>query len=345
MYRQEYSYDGKRNTALDMLRGVAILIVVLGHAIQANISGGGTSFLWSKVIRAFQMPLMFLISGYAAGFSFPSRNPSLFIKKKAYRLFVPYLSWEIIHYMIVAAQFNDYRQFGVAEFFKEVLISDFWFLRMLFMFFFLMWIADVILHLIHKERNVSFTVITLLTLSSSLVMISRIPLLSQSGSLWYYLWFVFGYIGFWILKNDYIQMLWRNNFFRRIIVGACLLIMTTVIIIMTRITVKSWIVAILFCTGICGAVCGIENDIPAYIKHFLIEIGKNTLPVYAIHWCLLFSPFYRDGFYVEVFSKFPLVVSIILTVLIWVMISLLLIKLFRKEKISRILLLGEKDYE
>lgn len=33
--------DQTRDTTLDMLRGVAILIVVFGHAIQANLLAGG----------------------------------------------------------------------------------------------------------------------------------------------------------------------------------------------------------------------------------------------------------------------------------------------------------------
>jgi fucose 4-O-acetylase-like acetyltransferase len=62
--------------------------VVIGHAIQANLLEGETSFVWSNLIFAFQMPLLFFISGYAAGFSFPSYDSMKFIKKKAGRLFV-----------------------------------------------------------------------------------------------------------------------------------------------------------------------------------------------------------------------------------------------------------------
>lgn len=250
-----------RNNTLDLLRGLAILIVVIGHAIQVNLSEGRNCFIWSNLILAFQMPLMFFISGYATGFSFPSSNPKHFIKKKVVRLLIPYLSWEIIHYFIVAVLPNDYRQLGVVEFLKEVFISDFWFLRMLFLFFIIMWIVDIVLHLIHQDKNTRVSIIVLLVLSLSMMLISRVPLLSQSGSLWYYLWFVFGYIGFHVLKTDYIQKLWKNNLFRRLVFGVNIIAMVAVMLIMTRKSIQPKLVAIIFCLSICVIVCGIERYI------------------------------------------------------------------------------------
>lgn len=331
-----------RNNTLDLLRGLAILIVVIGHAIQVNLAEGHNCFIWSNLIVAFQMPLMFLISGYATGFSFPSCNPKQFIEKKIIRLLIPYLSWEIIHYFIVAVQKNEYRQLGVLTFLKEFFISDFWFLRMLFMFFIVMWIADVALHLIHHEKRTIDSIGILLALSLSMILISRIPLLSQSCSLWYYLWFVFGYIGFHVLKNDYIQRLWKSDLFRRLVFGICLVVMMALTLVMTRKPIQPKLVAVIFCLSICVIVCGIERYIPEFIRQFCVNIGTNTLPIYAIHWCLLFSPFFRIQFYVKLFSKCPLLISSMLTATVWMVICVLLIKLLRKTKLTRVLLLGDK---
>ena len=91
MKERKYNFDRQtgRNNTLDLLRGLAILIVVIGHAIQVNLSEGRNCFIWSNLILSFQMPLMFFISGYATGFSFPSSNPKRFIKKKVVRLLIP----------------------------------------------------------------------------------------------------------------------------------------------------------------------------------------------------------------------------------------------------------------
>ena len=214
---------------------------------------------------------------------------------------------------------------------------------MLFLFFIVIWIADVVLRLIHQEKNAMFSIIVLLVLSLSMMLISRVPLLSQSGSLWYYLWFVFGYIGFFVLKNNYIQKLWKSDLFRRVVVGLCFIMMVALMLIMTRKSIQPQIVSLMFCLSICVIVCGIEHYIPVYIRQFCVDIGKNTLPIYAIHWCLLFSPLFRIQFYVKLFSKSPLFISCMLTASMWVVICVLLIKLFRKTRLTRVLLLGENE--
>lgn len=84
--------EQSREITLNVLRGVAILIVVLGHAIQVSLLEGENSFIWSKLILNFQMPLLFCISGYSAGFSFPSNNTKTFIMKKVKRLLIPYVA-------------------------------------------------------------------------------------------------------------------------------------------------------------------------------------------------------------------------------------------------------------
>ena len=61
--------NGKLNTrdkALDGAKGVAILIVMLGHCIVLNGLDQGDPILYDA-IAAIQMPLFMLISGMAAG--------------------------------------------------------------------------------------------------------------------------------------------------------------------------------------------------------------------------------------------------------------------------------------
>ncbi|RHP72795.1 hypothetical protein DXA48_11415, partial [Ruminococcus sp. OF02-6] len=74
--------EQSRDIMLDILREIAILIVVLGHSIQASLLSDENSFVWSKMILNFQMPLLFCISGYTAGFSYPSRETTNYIVKK-----------------------------------------------------------------------------------------------------------------------------------------------------------------------------------------------------------------------------------------------------------------------
>ncbi|MBR4759335.1 MAG: acyltransferase family protein, partial [Lachnospiraceae bacterium] len=90
--------NGKLNTrdrALDGTKGVAILIVMLGHCIVLNGLDQGDPILYDA-IASIQMPLFMLISGMAAamaGLSFPK------LKKRAVAYLVPFFSWFVISYV------------------------------------------------------------------------------------------------------------------------------------------------------------------------------------------------------------------------------------------------------
>mgnify|MGYP004470967989 CR=1 FL=1 len=180
---------------LDVLRGVAILIVVVGHAIQVSLLEGESSFLWSKVILNFQMPLIFCISGYTAGCSFPNSNTRTFIIKKIKRLLVPYIAWESFHYLIVCMLPLDYRMLGVGEFIKEFFISDFWFLRILFIYYVILWGYNIIFNCCHIQAE---TIQWIFLFLGSIViwLLARGKLNSGNLSVWYYIWFLIGLLFF-----------------------------------------------------------------------------------------------------------------------------------------------------
>lgn len=83
--------DYNRSTWLDAMRGLGILLVVLGHAAT------GTN-VWvypiAVAIFAFHMPLLILVAGIAAWFSSPSGR--IRIGRRALGLLVPYVAWVIV---------------------------------------------------------------------------------------------------------------------------------------------------------------------------------------------------------------------------------------------------------
>lgn len=75
---------------IDILKGLAILLVVIGHMEYAE----GTANPGKVLIGSFHMPLFFMLSGYTAALSL-SRNPNLlnFIYRRFRSLMVPYICW------------------------------------------------------------------------------------------------------------------------------------------------------------------------------------------------------------------------------------------------------------
>lgn len=69
--------DKNRNEIIDIVKGIAILLVVYGHIIQILYIGAGKSFFEDnieKVICSFHMPLFALVSGYLFYISYKRRT-------------------------------------------------------------------------------------------------------------------------------------------------------------------------------------------------------------------------------------------------------------------------------
>ena len=328
----------QRNAGLDLIRGLAILIVIIGHSIQANLVIGQSSFIWQNIILVFQMPLLFFISGFTSGFSYPSNNPLIFIGKKIKRLLVPYLMWAVIHYCIVSYINIGYRQFGIASFFKELVISDFWFLRFLFVFFLIMWVCDLWISYLRKSKEKLWASIILLISFLFVYILSRIPYINESVSGWYYIWFVLGYIVSQftnVYKSKFDKLITKST---SIVVSGVIIVV--MIIVLSKIPVPSQISAMIFVPTIYIFAVSMERYFPRKMGEWVGALGENTLPLYSIHWCILFSPLWRLGIYTELFETWPLWVSALVTSIMWILVSFLIIGVLKKYKWSRVFLLG-----
>ena len=93
--------DKKRIVWVDIARGVAILLVCLGHR---NIP-----LLFSKWIYTFHLPLFFFLSGYTTRFE-TYQNAKDFVQRKLYGLIIPYYFLGIIWIMIEFCICTFYRR-------------------------------------------------------------------------------------------------------------------------------------------------------------------------------------------------------------------------------------------
>lgn len=100
----------QRSPYVETLRGFAILLVVMGHVIGDNISGGmrvGDDSIWRYFyfnIDKLQMPLFTLIAGWVYAIRPFSRTQNfwLFVKQKAQRVLVPMLVVATMYYAMKA---------------------------------------------------------------------------------------------------------------------------------------------------------------------------------------------------------------------------------------------------
>mgnify|MGYP000066526104 FL=1 len=99
-----------RDAFLDIAKGLAIMLVVIGHVIQGS-SENFDELLWFKVIYSFHMPLFVFLSGAVAAIAFQSdsvkdgmkasfHQAKVKISKAAVRLLLPFVAWCVINQLI-----------------------------------------------------------------------------------------------------------------------------------------------------------------------------------------------------------------------------------------------------
>jgi fucose 4-O-acetylase-like acetyltransferase len=124
----------KRLESIDRMKGIAILLVIVGHLIQFNGIDGGTKSKLFNIIYSFHMPLFFILSGYVAslGSSKILNMSSLgsFMLKKVYTLIIPLFTWELI---VNKFFFNSsFELISVNDLLNVFLHPGLWFLQILF---------------------------------------------------------------------------------------------------------------------------------------------------------------------------------------------------------------------
>lgn len=124
----------KRDSSIDSLRGLAIILVVLGHSLQYTNTDFDNNILF-RIIYSFHMPLFMFISGYVTFFG-QDKMVSGF-KKRATLLLFPYFSWAIVTFFLNAIQADQLSWHHAGIFFTNLAKSPdnngLWFLWLIFL--------------------------------------------------------------------------------------------------------------------------------------------------------------------------------------------------------------------
>lgn len=91
-----------RNQLLDVVKGVAILLVVLGHAVQqcSGMDGREVLDLWiERYLISFHMPLFMLVSGYLFCYSLQRHSEKEIVKERLKMFAWPILTMAVLHHL------------------------------------------------------------------------------------------------------------------------------------------------------------------------------------------------------------------------------------------------------
>ena len=88
----------QRNQFVDIMRGIAMLLVVLGHTMTATARHSSDSFVYN-VRWSLQMPLFILISGYVTrygGAMDKARDLGRFLRRRTLAYLLPWATWTVL---------------------------------------------------------------------------------------------------------------------------------------------------------------------------------------------------------------------------------------------------------
>ena len=324
--------SSNRDLSIDFVRGVAIIIVVIGHAAQRV----GGAYLLESIIQSFQMPLFMLISGYCLGFRFPINNVVIFLRKRIVNLVFPYISWIVLRLILLVA--CERETFKLITVFEEITCSGFWFLRILFYINVVMAIISIVydsmMQRLYENRKTIVAVCLIMCGLIGLYFASRLP---GCYNLWkHYCFFVLGLIlhqiqekyampkaiGFeMILLTIFIVSLGLMHCLKDTLVGE----------------LADIIAALSGSTGVflLSKHIAMEKSVP-----FIESIGKRTLGIYAVHWILFVSVRIANFQEKLLFLNNSYAISVVLGIL-WIVFSYCITALLEKNCVLRRLFLGK----
>ena len=145
----------ERSVAIDFIRGIAILLVIMGHSIEY---GSGWDYFYNnryfdslifKIIYSFHMPLFALVSGFLNYYSVAnSRDCRHFIISKVKTLLFPVFIWSTTEYLIriiIACAKGNTGELSFEKYLSNM-INSFWFLWALFFISIVVLCVEKLLH-------------------------------------------------------------------------------------------------------------------------------------------------------------------------------------------------------
>lgn len=200
----------KRLLYLDIMRGIAIWLVVIGHIIQYNNCVDWMHNPVFEWIYSFHMPLFFYISGYLAYKTTKIETFSDYMsysKKKVFALLVPLVVWSLIGNRYFFAKNID--SFQMIDLWNVFYLRGLWFLKYLFVISLLYgifhWIESKwnIDQKLFKDFAVSSLIFAILFGSSFWIFSSMLRSMA--------LFFFFFMIGAIVSKHKCIETMWKSS--------------------------------------------------------------------------------------------------------------------------------------
>ncbi|MGG5328990.1 acyltransferase family protein [Enterococcus sp. AZ163] len=279
----------KRLISIDIAKGITILLVVFGHALQgvvdsnslSLVSNNSSVYILKEIIYGFHMPAFFIISGLFLD-SWLSKKLNRALKQKLTRLVYPYFVWSLLTacFMQVGSSYTN-NSLGLKEFLLSPIVpfSQYWFLYVLFFFY----LVTYMIHSLFRDKyKICLLIISLLIF----VINPIIPNVWIIDSFSKYL--VYFSMGTFLLP--YFKQKQKEKKFKMILVCIAFIVVNFVYVNLLWRDLKSATYYYYLVTAITGSLLIFEiSSLIANTTHFkrakknLASLGENSMQIYVMH--------------------------------------------------------------
>lgn len=345
--------SGSRNLIADAVRGLAIILVMTGHAISNNGTGYEEIILY-KIIWSLQMPLFMIISGYVTKYSkaiIDKNTYSKYIKNKCISYLLPWFVWTIIVRGILLK--SGEASSGLISYIRYIM----WHMDTGYWFFFSLWticiafgtasfVANKCTRI--KNKQIILTVLFTSILAGILVMIGLIAdfeFLGIKYSLYYLPFFLSGYL-YGCISGELVQQKWIENIKQAAFLPAITIFVYIIINYNTYLAPDTPIyilIRILASLAGCVVVFLVVSDVmvrfSGNLKKLLVLVGQHSLELYVIHYFC--HPIVHTVFKSQLLSVDGMTIFLMNFVLM-VFFAVIISYVLSANKWSRLILFGKK---
>lgn len=344
--------------SLSAARAIAIVLVVIGHSMTAEIRGidPRIDFMWS-IIYSFHMFFFFFISGmlFEKNIRKYREDKSNFLTGKFKLLMIPYITITIIEYFVLFVINNLLILLGRGEMINGVSIKGFfnaiifneshydthlWYIYLLFFIF-------AINILVRKREILSIITLGCIVLVLGYPFLSYIPWKFQS-LVYYIVPFVLGRL---FHNRHFLKLCIGQNGIRICIYGISMILLNGLIYYLEKIYIGNLfgipglrigiVQEIKFITGLMGCILLVHfgnklSQISA-VKEIVKILDRCSYEIYLYH-----QPFITVGCATVLLKlKFPVLINLVFSTCVGIIIPVLISKiLLRKNPLLRKLFLG-----
>ena len=289
----------ERNQFVDIMRGIAMLLVVLGHTMTGCTTGAEESFLFN-IVWSLQMPLFIMISGYVTRYSRGIENGVglwKYIKRRTIAYLLPWIVWSFLVCGIILGQSN----FLNVQWLLWHMDSGYWFLATIWTISLIFGISTFLAKKIAKDSGIKQTLLTLMLYLVGMAVLAGIGFLAGLSffaiklTLYYMPFYFAGYL--YGQFRDKILEAKRGSTVIDVIVACCV---AAWLFILTRYhlyalpdngmaVVVRVICSITGCVAVCGLCKGLFTGTEKKLvgMAFLNWCGVHSLEIYLTHDLLL----------------------------------------------------------